>query len=294
MDEEFDLEKYRKEHPMDYIKAIEFINEDPTNAEIQKTLYSITRLHIPNKIYKYFSLSDNEDLNKIKLNTIKDKKIYLAENADMNDPFEGKAFFYDNKKLTKYERLVHCDGKLIDDFSKYMRITSFTSESVNCMPMWAHYGSNHCGFCVEYDTNNNLQLKGCLFPVQYTEKRIDITNIMDKVTKELIASIEKNIKNNVKEIKIDNLILMWISTYYSCIKHKSWSYENEIRCIMAQNAPGSPYINAKPSAIYIGMNCNELKKKELFDIAYELNIPLYQMVFDSKSDKYELTLEKIR
>jgi hypothetical protein len=42
---------------------------------------------------------------------------------------------------------------------------------------------------------------------------------------------------------------------------------------MAQNALGAPYMDAAPSEIYIGMKCEELKKKELFDIAYELDIP---------------------
>lgn len=294
MNEEFDLDKYRKEHPMDYLKAIELINQEPNNYVIQQAIYKATRLHIPDKVYKYFSLGEDEELNKVKLSTIRDKKVYLAENSAMNDPFEGKAFFYDNEKLAKYERLAHCEGKLIDDFSKYMRITSFTSESVNSMPMWAHYGSNHYGFCVEYDTNKNIQLGGCLFPVQYTDERVDITNIMDEVVKKLIESLENNIRNNIKRTELRNSILVWISTYYSCIKHNSWSYENEIRCIMAQNAPGSPYMNAKPEAIYIGMNCNEFKKKELFDIAYKLDIPLYQMYFDEKNYKYELIAKKIR
>lgn len=34
-------------------------------------------------------------------------KVIEFINEDMNEPFEGKAFFYDNKKLTKYERLVY-------------------------------------------------------------------------------------------------------------------------------------------------------------------------------------------
>lgn len=93
------------------------------------------------------------ELNRIKIDTIRDKTVYLAENSSMNDPYEGKACFYDNNKLAKYKRLSHCDGMLIDDFSQYTRITSFTGQSVNCMPMWAHYSNNHLGFCVTYETN---------------------------------------------------------------------------------------------------------------------------------------------
>lgn len=34
MNEKFDLETYRKENPMDYLKAIEFIKENPSDSDI--------------------------------------------------------------------------------------------------------------------------------------------------------------------------------------------------------------------------------------------------------------------
>lgn len=292
MNDDFDLKKYRNENNMDYLKAIELIRQEPSNTIIQEAIYKITRLHIPDKIYKYFSFNENEELNKIKLDTIRNKKIYLAESSAMNDPFDCKAFFYDNKKLIKYERLAHCEGRIIDDFSDFVRIASFTEESINCMPMWAHYSNNHTGFCIEYDTNQNKHLKECLFPVQYTNKRIDITDIIDETTKEIVESVEENIKKNIKVTKINNLTMIWMSIYFSCIKHKSWSYEKEIRCIVSKTS--TSYMDAKPSAIYMGINCNDFRKKELFDIAYEFDIPLYQLTFNEKSYNYDLSLNKIR
>lgn len=53
-------------------------------------------------------------------------------------------------------------------------------------------------------------------------------------------------------------------------------------------------MEAVPSAIYIGMKCEELRKKELFDIAYELDIPLYQMCFEDKYCEYELIAKEMR
>lgn len=58
--------------------------------------------------------------------------------------------------------------------------------------------------------------------------------MMDSFVKELHEKIENCVKNNIKEIKVDNLILVWIITFYSCIKHISWSFENEIRCVIAK------------------------------------------------------------
>ena len=52
MSEGFDVEKYREEMPMDYFKAIELIKEDPSNPIITDAIYKVTRIHIPDKIYK--------------------------------------------------------------------------------------------------------------------------------------------------------------------------------------------------------------------------------------------------
>ena len=53
MSEEFDIEKYREEVPMDYFKAIEFIKESKSNPIMNEAIYKVTRIHIPDKIYRY-------------------------------------------------------------------------------------------------------------------------------------------------------------------------------------------------------------------------------------------------
>ena len=66
MDEPFDVEKWRKDHPMDYFKSMEFLcqSDDPAvRTEVFKTLYKITRLHIPDRLFKYYSLSNDQKLN---------------------------------------------------------------------------------------------------------------------------------------------------------------------------------------------------------------------------------------
>lgn len=294
MSGKFDIEKYREEIPMDYFKAIELIKEDPSNPIIADAIYKITRIHIPNKIYKYYSLTENEKLNKIKLNTLLQQKVYLSKPSTFNDPFDTKSFFYRPKNLMKFDILKKYDGKLIDDFSKLSRIACFTRNGVNSMPMWAHYSNNHRGYCVEYDTNDtkNHLIKSCCFPVQYTDKRVDISNIMEQLVEEILQLKEEAKKKNIKEIKVDNLLIIWISMYYSLLKHKSWEYEKEIRLVINLPTIGD-FTDAIPSAIYIGAKCEEMHKKELFDIAYTLNIPIYQMELDEYSLEYELKPKKI-
>lgn len=295
MSNELEKEKYIKENPMDYLKAIDLINQDPSNGEIMKVIYQVTRLHIPTQVFKYYSLTDDEELNEIKLKTLMDEKIYLADSTSFNDPFDNKAFFYRSKALMKYDSLKRWNGMFIDDFSNYNRLSSLTSVGVNSMPMWAHYSNNHKGYCVEYDTKHkeNMDLSSALFPVQYTDKRIDITPIMDDFVRELETSKENAERKNIKEIPIDNLILIWIAIYYSCLKQSGWSYEKELRVVASPNSPGAPFIDAKPSTIYIGKYCTELNKMKLYNIAFALNIPIYQMSFDEYSFSYELIPVKI-
>jgi hypothetical protein len=295
MEEKFNIEKYRQENPMDYLKAIELIKNNPTNGEVMNTIYKITRFHIPDTLYKYYYLSESTEENSIRLKTLKDKKVYMADCKSLNDPFDNKAFFYKGEELTKYDMLKEYNGRLIDDFSSFHRISCFTSNSINCMPMWAHYSNNHKGYCVAYDMNNkyNMSLRSCMFSVQYVDKRIDITSVMEKQIENILREKEKTMELGKKEILINDLTLVWISSYYSCLKHISWNYENEFRCSIAANAKGIPFMNAMPKAIYVGNKCSEINKKHLDDIAYILNIPIYFMGFDECSLDYELIPKNI-
>lgn len=295
MVDKFDLKKYRDENPMDYLEVIKLINENPGNNTIMRTIYEITRLHIPDTVYKYYSLSKDNEENNIKFNTLSNNKIYMAHPNSFNDPFENNAFFYQKEKLMKYSFLQRFDGRFIDDFSNYVRMSSFTNSGINCMPMWAHYANNHQGYCVSYNTKikENINLRSSIFPVQYVDERIDITSIMETVIDELLVLKEKAKLVGKKVISIDNLIVLWISIYFACLKHSSWSYEKEFRCVTASNSPGMPYLNATPSAIYLGAKCSGVNKKHLVDIAFQLNIPIHDMEMDDYTTKYELTPKKI-
>lgn len=282
--EEFDVEKYRKENPMDYLKVITLLNEHHSNPFIFETIFKITRLHIPKLLYKYYSLADNVSLNEAKFNTLLDKKIYISDLESFNDPFDGRAFFYRSEELLKYESLK---GRLIDDFASYVRLASFTKVGINNMPMWAHYSNNHRGYCVEYDTTlqQNLHLKASMFPVQYVDQRIDITPIMDKIMSELGRLKKKALREGTKKIYLDNMILPLIGIFYNCIKHPSWSYEEEIRYITSST--NDYYVDAIPSAIYVGEKCSVVNKNRLLNIANELSIPVYQMGLSKYSLEYE-------
>lgn len=299
--EDFDKEKWLEENPVDYFKFIYCLltttenapTNLPRNIKMQvvfESLYSVIRLYIPDTLYKFYSLNDNRKLNRIKFRTLQNKHIFMSNIKDFNDPFDGKAFFYDSKKLADIKSLKHVNGKFIDDFTMFIRGTALTENDTSCMPMWAHYSNNHQGFCVSYDMKNpaNKTLAGCTFPVQYTEQRLDITSYLKKYAEMVESTVDNHIAQGKKEILINDLSIIYMQLYLCNIKQATWKYEKEFRCTTGSNAKGMPYIDAIPKAIYIGMNCSKKNRNKLIAISKELSIPIYQMKLDELSENYAL------
>ena len=296
----FDINKWRSENPVDYFKALSIILSAPNEMPLMpreiviktafEVIYKTYRLYIPNVLYKYYSLTDDEELNLKKIKTLENQTIYMSNIKDFNDPFDGKAFYYNPSLLRKIKRLERCKGKIIDDFTIFHRGTALTSNDMNSMPMWAHYSNNHKGYCVAYDMNDdrNIKFKSCVFPVQYTSERLDITSYMKIYVEMIDKIITRNQNIGVTKHIVTDISIIYISALLCNIKHSTWSYENEFRCTMGASAEGMPYENAYPKAIYIGLNCTKENEKKLILVAKKLRIPIYKMKFDELSELYKL------
>ena len=298
-EKDFDKEKWIKEHPIDYFKLIYvlFKASKTPPKDISQTLavdvafqalYPVTRLYIPDTLYKFFSLNDDNELNKRKFDTLHNQQIFMSKINEFNDPFDGKAFFYDSKQLADIKRLEHVGGKIIDDFTAFNRGTALTENNTSCMPMWAHYSNNHQGFCVAYDMKNpaNTTLAGCTFPIQYTDERLDITSFMKNYFTKLSSEVDRHVSEGIRQIPLNDLSLIYVAQFLCNIKHSTWSYEKEFRCTAGAQAKGMPYIDAIPKAIYVGMKCKKQNRNKLVEIAKILSIPIYQMRLDELSERY--------
>jgi len=293
LEKEFDLEKWRDENPMNYMLAMNLINQASNKNEVFMTIYQITRLHLPNVLFKFFSLTDNIALNESKLDAVQNQKIFMSDVKNLNDPFDSKAYFYRPDELKKYDRLAEHDGKLIDDFTSFVKIAALTANNVNSMPMWAHYSNNHRGFCLSYDMKDkrNIHLSGCTFPVQYANKRIDVTDLMDNQVRKMLAEIAKQAAEGKKVIRFDDLSLVFMASFFCNIKHETWSYEKEYRCTVGAIANGMPFFPASPKEIYIGMNCPQTYVDKLIRIANELEIPAFRIVFNEYDTNFNFSLQ---
>jgi hypothetical protein len=296
MKEEFDVEKWRVENPVDYIKMFNFINDLQTPLEkdyVFNEFIRISKLYLPTTLYKYYSLNDDNKLNEIKIETVKNRKVYMAKISELNDPFDSRAFYYDSNRLKSISKLEEHGGRIIDDFTSYSRISAFTANGVNSMPMWAHYANNHSGFCVSYNMNNpdNLALRSCTFPIQYSDKRFDVTDIMYDQAIKIDSLINDNLSKNEYIHIFEDKTIVFLILLLCNIKHLTWNYEKEFRCTIGKTKDtenGNPYTAAIPEAIYVGMNCSEYNKLQLSKIANFLSIPLYIMIFNELSSDYSL------
>lgn len=86
----FDINKWRKDNPVDYLKAVYLINSSPDKNITFKAIYKVMRMYIPDTLYKYYSLTDDVNLNNQKFDTLLNKKIFMSESKYLNDPFDNK------------------------------------------------------------------------------------------------------------------------------------------------------------------------------------------------------------
>lgn len=287
--------KYREENPMDYIKVLELLNEYSEVPEVFQTIYKVIKLHVPDVIYKYYSLNDDEQLNLMKFDTLSNEEIFLSFSEDFNDPFDNKSFYFDIDTIQKYKFGFLFGEEFLDEHIKTSRFASFSASGYENLPMWAHYSNNHHGYCVSYSTTfkNNPEFSPHIFPIQYVEGRVDITKHLISFLDDIEVDINNSKKDGNREILVSNLMVLWIRLLMGFIKEKRWEYEKEFR-VQKPNNTTNPYkMKAIPSAIYIGSKCKDKHKMKLINIAFQLNIPIYQMEIDIKSKDYGLVAKQI-
>lgn len=208
-------------------------------------------------------------------------ELYFCHSNKLNDLFDG-AVKIDLKKASREgtrlnqhlkqmleishkEKLDLTDEEIIkslSDFREDIRIASL-SEAYDSEPMWAHYGEQHKGFCIEYDVSKMSNMKKrMLFKVIYGEKP-DITEQIEEA---------------------------WIGVgLSSCIfKSEGWAYEKEWRMFKIceiEDADKKYYFRKEIKAVYIGTDCEEKNKKIIMDWARQENKEIYQMEIDYKEQK---------
>ncbi|MGY8829780.1 MAG: DUF2971 domain-containing protein [Pseudomonadales bacterium] len=113
----------------------------------------------PAKLYRYRPLSDENNLLERELETLQGSYLYAPSFSQMNDPMEA---FYttggpDDQIFDAIFSHAGLSTNVLHQPFKEMvsrfGLVSFSSSHLD-LPMWAYYGSNFAGMCLEFDTEN--------------------------------------------------------------------------------------------------------------------------------------------
>ena len=270
-----------------------------TGSSIEKTrVYDeigyFYQCYAPASLYKYYSDT------KLNFETIKNNSMWYSAPCNFNDIFDCNISIDDEKifnnalNLFPDKRGVRTGSpmwkKLKEEINRglYMLETQFNelrnttgiscfSEREDSLLMWAHYGNNHRGICVEYNLLNiNKELGFTAVPIIYSNDRT------------CFDSIESYGEKDIWKFFIESLTS----------KSMEWNYEKEWRIIRDQVACGSQWdVNKKgallkmirPDSIILGCATNLEFEKEIMRYCDDNKIKLYKM----KKDQYEYKLNKI-
>lgn len=175
--------------------------------------------------------------------------------------------------------LVHFET--LRDVQKHTFVACFT-ENIDNVLMWSHYAKSHAGFALGYDFRlpDNQQAKEMLFPVVYSNEKIDMTMDIGFVADQHLAG----------DYKYSTDILCGPKS--SLFKSLNWAYEKEwrytIRDLDNQGKFGS--VPLKPSVIYYGCNMSVGHYTHLHRIAKLKGLKEYRMNISPFDKEYTMNI----
>lgn len=183
---------------------------------------------------------------------------YASTSKELNDPFELmpdlvtepgsvrrwlahadrlpvlRGMFAD---LIEIDDKVRRSADLVRELLSSMGIYSLSKSGTNEL-LWAHYGHSHSGFCIEYDLDILLSLRG--------GRAIEVA-YEDRLPKVSTAGFWKTLVGR-PETGFDSLVKQLFAT-----KSSSWAYEREVRILTNRGLNGYDFRAVK--AVHFGHRC---------------------------------------
>lgn len=190
------------------------------------------------------------------------------------NPKQMAEFF--SKLVPKY---VESTVELLQAMRSVMKLCSFSAVSDSIL-MWSHYGSNHQGFCIEYEIEkfdpDDAFLRN-LYPVIYSQQLFDLTPWGEKLV-------------TGKREELTTLFpLLGVLQ-----KFEGWAYEKEWRYVSFQENPTPDRARPMPlpSRVFLGAKASSSTTTEMRAICEEKKIAVWQMRMSN--DKFELLADPIK
>ena len=115
---------------------------------------NIYESYVPNVLYKYFPIPDDETKKDQRFQQLENEQIWLSRKVILNDPFEMEHCILHSasSEAQKYYR----------DKTQELEFFCMTSSPLNKL-MWSHYADSYKGFCVAFSVGS----PGWIYPVIY-------------------------------------------------------------------------------------------------------------------------------
>lgn len=195
-------------------------------------------------------------------------------------------------------KMENIEKTMYKHFKSYPKIACF-SETIYSTLMWSHYADSHKGFALEYDfikgQSKCLECeKQCdnyafmnLFPIIYSNKRYDATNLADFFL----------INESLKEFGFPNNTSIpdqLVYTKANIYKGVDWKYEREWRSVLTCNGnTNKKEVIVKPKAIYLGAEISSVYRNILINCARTKQMEIYHMIADYSTEEFKLSYMKI-
>ena len=265
-------------------KAIKKARKTFDFMELYKTLNEVLlpnmKKQLPQKIYKYYQLGNNEDNDKRRIDNVKNNLIWSSISSEFNDPFEFQYMYLTEEDivamgLPKESKKIW--DSIMETIQQHITTICFT-QNPNNLPMWAHYANEHKGFCVEYEIIDNSNF----LPVLYVKNRLKTQGLF-------VQLINILFDNNNESVNAVLKFIMLLSSF----KDESWSSEREVRAIFMNSKEvmstkgkicSCKEIGVLPTKIFIGAKCSKENTELLTSIANEMNVSFEKCSLSTNND----------
>lgn len=235
--------------------------------------------YIPETLTKFYSLTDNENLNESKISAFKDNWSWFDYATEQNDKLEFKTAYFDEEQaraVGRSEAHIAFEKKMSETSRKKLLLCCFTEHGYKNESMWSEYAKDFNGYCIQY----RVKRKEIFFQVHYQDDRMALTNLYSAFA--LVCHENDVAKVDEQKERCENAMDMLVYFYeiLFSIKETKWAKEKEYRII---SVPYAGYEHKIPNdilgleavAITIGYNCKEEYKERLKAIVKRRGIACY-------------------
>lgn len=215
---------------------------------------------IPEYLYKYKSFDNNGYWYDI----FEHKRLYMANPAKFNDPFEGRLFPFETGSCGN---TIHINaGKANKDVAQFLhsyRVLCL-SGNIRNKAMWAYYADNYQGFAIQFRTE-----KGADWPA----KKNHFSKAKRVIYKSDNESIPcRHVRGYEKAKELQRLCLLY--------KSADWKQEEEFRIIRYDRTHKSKFFHFEYSdieSVILGAKINDKNRKLITELCKNNQIKVRNM-----------------